>query len=626
MKKHPTRLVPVLACLLSGAILPASAQAQDVTLTQAVQQVVKKNPEVVARWHAFKAATEDIDAASGAYRPRIDLTGDLARERLKSPATANIGMDYTQRDLSLSLEQMLFDGGHTSSQVGKLSHVQRVRYAELLEASENQAMETMKAYIDVLRYRTLHNLAAENYTHHRTVFEQIQQRAQSGVGRKVDQQQAQGRLALAESNLLTESSNLHDVSARYQRIVGNLPPAQMANAPELSSGIPDASNEALRKSYAQNPSLLAAQENIVAAQLDAKTRDARFLPRVSLLAQQDVGKNLGGQIGRRDATSIGVQLNYNLYNGGSDQAAQRQAIEQSYAAKETRDKVCRDVRQTLYIAHNDVKRLKQQLSYLEQHMNSQEKALAAYYSQFDIGQRTLLDLLDAENEVFQAKRAYQNARFDYLLAMGRTHAAMGGLVKALDASHLDAGELAETKDSAEFDPNTICPADAPEMVLDDKEALYAAYMPVVKDSDGDGVPDDRDACPDTPVGTRVNARGCPLQDVTELQGVSFEYYSAKLRQDSLPVLNEVVETLRKNADLKVEIAGHTDSQNRSKDPQLNVKLSQKRANAVMEYLVSRGIAASRLTARGYGESQPVADNATAEGQSRNRRVELRVLH
>lgn len=387
MKSHPPRLVSVLACILSGAILPLSAQAQDVTLQQAVQQVVKKNPEVVARWHAFKAATEEIDVAGGAYRPRVDLTGDLSRERLKAPITGNIGTDYTQRDLSLSLEQMLFDGGRTSNQVSKLSHVQRVRYAELLEASENQAMDTMKAYLDVLRYRTLHNLAAENYTHHRTVFEQIQQRAQSGVGRKVDQQQAQGRLALAESNLLTESSNLHDVSARYQRIVGNLPPNQMADVPELSNGIPDASNEALRKSYAQNPSLLAAQESIVAAQLDAKTHDSRFLPKLSLLAQQGVGKNLGGQIGRRDATSIGLQLNYNLYNGGSDQAAQRQAIEQSYAAKETRDKVCRDVRQTLYIAHNDVKRLKQQLGYLEQHMNSQEKALSAYYSQFDIGQR-----------------------------------------------------------------------------------------------------------------------------------------------------------------------------------------------------------------------------------------------
>jgi adhesin transport system outer membrane protein len=617
----------MLACLLPCITLPAPALAQEATLQQAVQQVVKKNPEVMARWHAFKAATEEIDVASGGYRPRIDLTGDTSRDKLKSPSTGNVSTNYTERGLSLSLEQMLFDGGYTSNQVGKLSHMQRVRYAELLEASENQAEETMKAYIDVLRYRALHTLAAENYTHHRTVFEQIQQRAQSGVGRKVDQQQAQGRLALAESNLLTESSNLHDVSARYQRIVGNLPPTQMADAPELNSGIPDSPSETLRKSYAQNPALLAAQENIVAAQLDAKTRDARFLPRVSLLAQQDAGRNQGGLLGRRNATSVGVQLNYNLYNGGSDEAAQRQLIEQSYAAKETRDKVCRDVRQTVYIAHNDVKRLKQQLGYLEQHMNSQEKALSAYYSQFDIGQRSLLDLLDAENEVFQAKRAYQNARFDYLLAMGRTHAAMGNLVKTLDATHLESGELAQTEESAEFDPNTVCPADAPEMVLDDKEALYAANKPAAPlDSDGDGVPDDQDACPDTPAGTRVDARGCPLKDVTVLKGVTFEYAASKLRSESQPVLNEVVETLKKNADLKVEIAGHTDNNNHSKDPRLNTKLSQKRADAVMAYLVSHGIAAARLTAKGYGESQPVADNATAEGQARNRRVELRILH
>ncbi|MBV2234853.1 MAG: TolC family outer membrane protein [Sterolibacterium sp.] len=626
MKKHPAKVVPALACLLSCSLFAAPAQAQEASLPQAVQQVVKKNPEVVARWHAFRAATEEIDAASGGYRPRVDLSGDLSRDRLKSLATGNVTTDYTQRDLSLSLEQMLFDGGRTSNQVGKFNHMQRLRYAELLETSENQALETMRTYVDVLRYRTLHHLAAENYTHHRAVFEQIQQRTQSGVGRKVDQQQAQGRLALAESNLLTEASNLHDVNARYQRIVGTLPPAQMADVPELNNGIPESSNEALRKSYAQNPALIAAQENIMASQLDAKTHDSRFMPRLSLLAQQDVGKNLGGPTGRRDATSIGLRLNYNLYNGGTDQAAQRQAIEQSYAAKETRDKVCRDVRQTLYISYNDVQRLKQQLNYLEQHMRSQEKALEAYYSQFDIGQRTLLDLLDAENEVFQAKRAFQNARFDYLLAMGRTHAAMGNLVKSLDANHLDSGELAQTEESAEFDPNTVCPADAPEMLLDDKEALYAAYMPVIKDSDGDGIPDDRDACPDTPPGTRVDVRGCPLKEVTALQGVTFEYYSAKLRPESRPVLDDVAATLQKNADLKVEIAGHTDNQNRSKNPQLNVDLSQQRATAVMEYLISRGIAADRLTAKGYGETQPVADNATAEGQAKNRRVELRIQH
>jgi adhesin transport system outer membrane protein len=400
----------------------------------------------------------------------------------------------------------------------------------------------------------------------------------------------------------------------------------MAAVPELGTGIPASSDAALRLAYAQNPALAAAQENIVASQFDAKVRKASFRPRVDLRAQQEVGKNLGGYIGRTTRSNIGLVLNYNLYNGGSDQATQRQYAEQINVAKDMRDKECRDVRQTLYIAYNDIGRLKEQLGYLERHMNSQQKALKAYYSQFDIGQRTLLDLLDSENEVFQAQRAYQNAYFDYLLAMGRTHAAMGDLVKTLSVDHLTTDEVAAASDFADFDPNTVCPIDDPAQVKDDKDALYAASQAALpKDSDRDGVTDDKDACPGTPTGTRVDAKGCPLQAVTTLKGVNFEYASAKLRPESLPVLDEAAQTLKQNADLKVEVAGHTDNNNHSLDPDLNVKLSQRRAEAVMDYLVAHGVPASQLTAKGYGAARPVADNATAEGQAENRRVELRIV-
>lgn len=631
MKKRAKVLVPAWVCLATLSTLPQLAAAEGITLQQAVQQAVSKNPDVLTRWHAFRAATEEIGVVSGAYRPKLDLTADLARERQKSPLTGDVTENYTRNDASLVFDQILYDGGYTRNQVKKFNSAQRVRYNELLDASEASALDAMKAYIDVQRYRKLHDLAIENYTHHRAVFEQIEQRVKSGVGRRVDLEQASGRLALAESNLLTEASNLHDVSARYQRIIGSLPPEVMADVPALSEGIPDNADQALREAYAGNPALAAAQENIVASQYDAKLRDSRFLPRFDLVAQHEVGKNLSGQLGRTNLSNVGVQLSYNLYNGGADNAAKRQYGEQLNVAKDMRDKECRDLRQTLFIAYNDVKRLTEQLGYLEQHMLSQQKALTAYYSQFDIGQRTLLDLLDSENEVFQAKRAYQNAYFDRLLAMGRTHAAMGDLVKSLDAEHLDTEDLAKSQGTAEFDPDTACPVDNPAQVKDDKDALYAGMSnwrgaPRVVDSDGDGVPDGKDACANTAPGTRVDAKGCPLPAVIELKGVTFEYASDKLRPEAsvYAVLDEAVDTLKQNPDLKVEIAGHTDNNNHSSDPDLNKKLSLNRAKAVMEYLIAHGVAADRLTAQGYADTQPIADNATKEGQARNRRVEMRI--
>lgn len=181
------------------------------------------------------------------------------------------------------------------------------------------------------------------------------------------------------------------------------------------------------------------------------------------------------------------------------------------------------------------------------------------------------------------------------------------------------------------------------------------------DSDGDGVFDGLDQCPDTPAGVKVNADGCPLDSDGDgipdykdacptvpapgtvdgcppkaaepvpapvepsaprkltLDGVNFDNDSAKLRPESIAVLDKAAATLKEWGDVKVEVAGHTDSVN---SDAYNNKLSQRRAEAVRAYLVKQGVAADRLTAKGYGESKPVADNKSAAGRAQNRRVEL----
>jgi OOP family OmpA-OmpF porin len=155
-----------------------------------------------------------------------------------------------------------------------------------------------------------------------------------------------------------------------------------------------------------------------------------------------------------------------------------------------------------------------------------------------------------------------------------------------------------------------------------------------KDSDGDGVCDGIDRCPDTPRGTKVDVTGCPIaapkappvfepgKKVLVLEGVNFEYDKAVLTADSTATLDKVLAGLRDWPEVRVEIGGHTDS--RGTDA-YNQKLSERRSEAVKAYFAERGIDPSRLTTRGFGESQPLADNKTDEGRARNRRVELTKL-
>jgi OOP family OmpA-OmpF porin len=142
------------------------------------------------------------------------------------------------------------------------------------------------------------------------------------------------------------------------------------------------------------------------------------------------------------------------------------------------------------------------------------------------------------------------------------------------------------------------------------------------DTDGDGVIDSRDRCPDTPRGVAVDADGCPQKGSVTLEGVSFELNSAELTGESRPVLARVASDLKKYPRLRVEVQGHTDS---SGSDQYNLKLSERRAQAVRDFLIAQGVASGQVEARGYGESQPVASNATPEGRARNRRVDMKVL-
>ena len=455
----PVRKIVLSLTVMSMLSAPAAAQAP-FTLQDTVKSAIVSNPEVQARWHAFQSSLHEQDVARGGYFPRVDISTGAGRESLTQPNLPT--NNFTRRGATLSLNQMIFDGFATRDEVARLGYTKLVRYYEVLDASEAIALEASRAFLDVLRYRELSQLAQENFTQHEQVFNQIQQRVQAGVGRRVDFEQAGGRLALAQSNMLTEASNLHDVSARYQRIVGELPPDEMI-APELfKQGIPPSVEEALKLAYQGSPAFNAAIENVRAAQAEAHGRQANFLPRVDLRARKGIAYNENGISGRRDEQVVEVVLNYNLFKGGSDQAISRQYVAQLKQSKDLRDKICRDIRQTLTIAFNDIQNLSRQLGFLDQHQLSIEKAREAYRKQYDIGQRTLLDLLDTENEYFQARRAYTNATYEHAIAHIRTLAGMGNLLSALQAGR-DGIPTAKDlgQDRLDVDAESQCPAIAP---------------------------------------------------------------------------------------------------------------------------------------------------------------------
>lgn len=448
--------ISMLLCDLAAAQKQpgATPEASPTTLKRAVEKAISQNPEVLFRFHGLKAAEHERRAAEGNWLPKIDIEAAGGAYQYKSPATPST-LNYEGDRASIQLRQMLFDGFATRNDVRRLSYSQQAAYHEFISASNNTTLEVVRAYIDVLRFRELVQLAEGNFATHLEVNDKLTEKVRAGVGRRVDLEQAGGRLALAESNWVTEVSNLHDVSARYQRLVGDTPAESLARLDPLDAYLPIGS-DFLKEAIPKNPDFLAAVSTIRAYRADANLRDSANAPTIELRARKGYESNRSGVSGAYHESALELVLNYNLYRGGTDRARIKQYLAKLDSAFDMRDKACRDIWQTGQIAFNDSKRLASQLKLLNQHEISTAKARQAYLQQFDIGQRTLLDLLDTENELYQARRALANAEYDLQLAEVRVLATTGTLLNALKLQAMAAEKPEPTGGAEDDDPLMRC--------------------------------------------------------------------------------------------------------------------------------------------------------------------------
>ena len=241
-----------IASVVAAASVAMHVAAAD--LTSVTKTAIENNPEVQTQWFNFLEATANQKTARAGYLPSVDLNAAYGKGEREFD---NPRGWYNQGQVEIALTQVLFDGFRVKNKVEQGDYAALRRYYELNAGVEQKALEAAQAYLDVQRYRDLVKLAEANFNNHQRVYNQIQQRANQGVGNRADLSQITGRLSLAQTNLMTEQSNLNDVSARYARIVGVEPSANLAPV-TISATLPASSQEAVNAAYANNNSLKAA--------------------------------------------------------------------------------------------------------------------------------------------------------------------------------------------------------------------------------------------------------------------------------------------------------------------------------------------------------------------------------
>lgn len=441
-----TVVVLALSLLVAGRTSVVSAQTQPAAgLPQVVEQAILTNPEVRARFHEFRSSLEGQNVARGALLPQVSAQGWSGRE-WRNNVQDTPSYHWNRPGYSLELRQLLFDGFSTLNGVKQLGFEKLAGYYELIAATDSLAGQSVDAYLDVQRYREMELLARDNVAVHEATLEQLRERQESGVGRGVDLEQAHGRLSLAQTNLMTESNNLNDVVQRFRRIVGESPAQVLPAVSDAGRLLPGTETKDFAPALRRNPSILAKQSLVHAAEAGKDAAMGRHMPTLELRAS--TGRDREQPVAAyRDVQSTRVQLmlSYNLYRGGADQAKVRQTIAQRYAATDVRDYTCRNIQQELALAWGNIARLRAQMPFLREHEAATARVRVAYRQQFQIGQRSLLDLLNTENELFDARRALVNGTYDLKKAEYRWLTLSHGILPALGLSQPHENDIEENR-------------------------------------------------------------------------------------------------------------------------------------------------------------------------------------
>lgn len=423
--------------LLVIAMLTSSYVAAD-TLYEAVQYGMIANPDILLNTAKGLSAKQAIDKAKGGLYPSIDVTGGFGRQRSVNPTSAAID-DTPSTTLNIvesavELRQRLFAGGGIINEVKRNQYLTEAQKWKTQGIAEDLALEITKNYFAVLLHERLYAYSIENLKAHKAVFKMIKERATAGITRTAEVDQANARLALAEANKISALADLQEVKINYAKTVGKWPEnLQVPRVPARKS-LPNNLARIIEKGLDNHPTVKSSYADIKEAKAQYDVARAAYYPEVNLVLNSSKNKNLGGLVGPNDSDTVAVRMNYNAFRGGADAARIRETAYQVQEAYETKNRTLLELKETIRLAWNAYVASTLRIQPLKQHVTASRKTRTAYQDEFKVGKRTLLDLLDSQNEYYQSQIELARAENDEILSRYRILNGMGCLLRYLNLS------------------------------------------------------------------------------------------------------------------------------------------------------------------------------------------------
>lgn len=703
----------------------ASSSAMAIELQDFVADSISAHPQVREQVHIFRQTIQDKTIATSGWRPSIDLLASVSKidgERPIFGGTSIQESDYTTNNTELSVTQNLFNGFDTKYRIKQAEARIRSALFQLYDTADNIALEAAQGYLNTLKQKRLLVLAEENLASHKETLSKIRKRSNSGAGRRSQLEQTEGRVARAGASLVAQQNNLQDALTRLHEILGRYIDPETMVEPQIPVFPKYNLGESTDQALIQHPAIKVASYNIeVASHEQSRSKSNRY-PKIDLRLSKEIGNDINDIEGKTDNTEISLNLEYNFYSGGADRADERKKISAIHEKQQFLARARRQVINTLRLAWKADESLNEQLTFLKKHVVKSRETTNSYQEEFFIGQRDLVDLLDAKNELNSAQNRYTEAYYDALAARFRIYEGTGELFQVLNLNPVvekydlrvariqakgkdklplnpdydsdnetDAGDHCDNSETDSLVNQYGCEADAEQTskilavdpsleidittdvqefdaVDDDYQLNQNGVMEVTSEM---LLENDLDANKSTleilsftqPVNgtlalkinskskkeliyralegfvgvdtftyTLVNSRDeadtatvsvtIPPEtdiDLNRVHYVNFLFSKSELTESSREKAERIIKKLTSNHQVLVNIYAYTDSIG---SEAYNLKLSNKRAQAMRILLTNAGIDSKRIKVYGMGESNPISENETKEGQAINRRGEF----
>ena len=423
------------AAVIVGLVsIGAPGTAGAMTLEEAVQLAIDTNPEVEAASGNRRAISQELRQARSFYLPQLSVTAEAGPARFNDTSTrAGPGDDSDtgiREVYQATLSQRLFDGFETDSQVAREKARLRSAAYSVYDTSEFLALDVINQYLEVQRQRELLEIARDNIAVHQEILELVEDRLDRGAGSTADVAQTQARLFQARSTQTQREQDLQDAIARFRRLVGQ-PPGELQDVDTPSDALPANERASVEVAVKNNPQIRARQADVEAAEAGIGTAASDLYPDINLEARSIYRDETDGTLTYEREHRVMLQFEWQLFSGGRNVAARNEAVERASEARSDRMNIMRQVREELQRSWNALRGERRRFNEQQQVVRANLETRDAYRDQFQVGQRSLLDVLDAENELFVARGQLVTARINRLFAQYRIVALTGNLMPTL---------------------------------------------------------------------------------------------------------------------------------------------------------------------------------------------------